>query len=282
MDNSLNLHKYFGQFVEEDLENSFRSYNRKSDYFQVKLYIYFTIFLYMVYTVIDVFTIELESTIYITQIVRAALILLSIVVIFYIKKINNTKHFDFVLLIWLLSFLSSEFVMNSSNLNLLESVIVWDVIIIFTSITIIPIKSQYLITSFVYYFFIIITLWSINLDMVLENQNGVTYAIAYIFTMIFAYLIRWQLNRTRRQQYWAYLVETEAKEKLELALKDVRELQGLIPICSNCKQIRDDKGYWGSVETYLSQHSRAKLSHSICPDCASKLYPDIDFTKTKP
>ena len=63
--------------------------------------------------------------------------------------------------------------------------------------------------------------------------------------------------------------------ELQKALDDVKLLSGLIPICANCKQIRDDKGYWQSVENYISQHSQAEFSHSICPDCVRKLYPEL-------
>lgn len=58
-------------------------------------------------------------------------------------------------------------------------------------------------------------------------------------------------------------------------LSQIRTMRGLIPICANCKNIRDDKGYWKQVEVYIQEHSEADFTHSICPDCAKKLYPDI-------
>jgi PAS domain S-box-containing protein len=63
--------------------------------------------------------------------------------------------------------------------------------------------------------------------------------------------------------------------KLEDALTKVKTLSGLLPICSSCKKIRDDKGYWNQIETYISRHSKAAFSHSICPECIKKLYPNI-------
>jgi len=63
-------------------------------------------------------------------------------------------------------------------------------------------------------------------------------------------------------------------ERLRAALAEVKTLSGMLPICSNCKKIRDDKGYWDHVEHYISNHSEAEFSHAICPDCAKKLYPD--------
>lgn len=63
-----------------------------------------------------------------------------------------------------------------------------------------------------------------------------------------------------------------ANLKLEETLKDVRTLQGLIPICAQCKKIRDDKGYWQKVEVYLEEHSQARFTHGLCEDCMQKLY----------
>ena len=62
--------------------------------------------------------------------------------------------------------------------------------------------------------------------------------------------------------------------ELKTALADVKTLRGLLPICSNCKKIRNDTGYWEQIETYISNHSEAKFSHGICRDCAKKLYPE--------
>ena len=63
--------------------------------------------------------------------------------------------------------------------------------------------------------------------------------------------------------------------QLEEALAEVRTLSGFLPICTSCKKIRDDQGYWKQIELYLHEHSDAEFSHSICPSCARKLYPDL-------
>ncbi|MDA8134693.1 MAG: hypothetical protein M0T82_08710, partial [Desulfobacteraceae bacterium] len=69
---------------------------------------------------------------------------------------------------------------------------------------------------------------------------------------------------------------------LKQALANVKQLSGLLPICSHCKKIRDDKGYWNQIEVYIDQHSEAKFSHGICQDCAKKYYPDYALYKDKP
>jgi len=64
---------------------------------------------------------------------------------------------------------------------------------------------------------------------------------------------------------------------LKKALSQVRQLSGLLPICSYCKQIRDDKGYWNQLEDYIQSHSEAQFSHSICRKCAEKHFPGMDL-----
>lgn len=70
--------------------------------------------------------------------------------------------------------------------------------------------------------------------------------------------------------------------ELQEALAEVKTLSGLLPICSSCKKIRDDKGYWSQIETYIGEHSEAEFSHSICPECVKKLYPGLGSNKSNP
>ncbi|SHO49785.1 PAS domain-containing protein [Desulfopila aestuarii] len=70
------------------------------------------------------------------------------------------------------------------------------------------------------------------------------------------------------------------REKLIVELQDaldkVKVLSGFLPICGTCKKIRNDSGYWQQIEAYIRQHSKAVFSHSICPDCAKKLFTDYE------
>ena len=66
-----------------------------------------------------------------------------------------------------------------------------------------------------------------------------------------------------------------ANSELQKALSEVKTLKGFLPICSSCKKIRDDKGYWNQIESYIEARSEAEFSHGICPDCQKKLYPDL-------
>lgn len=65
--------------------------------------------------------------------------------------------------------------------------------------------------------------------------------------------------------------------ELQQALAEVKILRGFLPICASCKKIKDDQGYWNQIEEYISSRTEAEFSHGICPDCARKLYPELDI-----
>jgi AmiR/NasT family two-component response regulator len=64
-------------------------------------------------------------------------------------------------------------------------------------------------------------------------------------------------------------------QELQDAIAKVQTLSGLLPICTSCKRIRDDEGYWKQVEDYIEEHSAAEFTHGYCPDCMRKLYPEL-------
>ena len=76
----------------------------------------------------------------------------------------------------------------------------------------------------------------------------------------------WLLHR-------AWVRQQAAQARLEALLAEVKTLGGMLPICSHCKKIRDDKGYWNQLEAYLNEHTDAEFTHGICPDCAREAFP---------
>jgi len=68
------------------------------------------------------------------------------------------------------------------------------------------------------------------------------------------------------------------KDEIEKMYKEIKILQGFLLICASCKKIKDKKGNWNQLEEYLSEHSEAKMSHGICPDCAARLYPELNMS----
>jgi DNA-binding NtrC family response regulator len=90
------------------------------------------------------------------------------------------------------------------------------------------------------------------------------------------YLFKGEPSATAIIRTIRYAIERQRlMTELKTALDHIKQLQGMLPICSECKKIRDDKGYWNRIESYISRHSGVEFSHGICPDCAKKLYPEL-------
>ncbi len=81
--------------------------------------------------------------------------------------------------------------------------------------------------------------------------------------------------------YIGYMVEFFSRENFAMSknlnnsLNEIKTLSGLLPICSHCKKIRDDSGYWNQVDEYFRDHGNVTFSHSLCPDCVSLLHPKL-------
>ena len=89
------------------------------------------------------------------------------------------------------------------------------------------------------------------------------------------------VSRDITNQKWLEEDKQKLLNKLQEALTQVKTLSGLLPICSVCKRIRDDNGYWQQVEGYIQTHSDATFTHGVCPECFPKLYPNFDTSKQK-
>ena len=113
-----------------------------------------------------------------------------------------------------------------------------------------------------------------QLDKLLSRSSVTVFTLALVLLMVIVvFLFKENITVAERKR-----AEAE-REKLIVELQDavakINKLNGLLPICAHCKKIRDDKGYWKQIESYISEHSEAEFSHGICPECAKKLYPEF-------
>lgn len=94
------------------------------------------------------------------------------------------------------------------------------------------------------------------------------YGIAGLLGALIIYTAGHMLDRKEREQQ-------ELIKNLQAALHEIKTLKGIVPICSFCKKIRDDKGFWRQVEAYVSKYTNAEFSHGVCPDCQKEHYPEL-------
>jgi hypothetical protein len=92
---------------------------------------------------------------------------------------------------------------------------------------------------------------------------GVRLAAFLIIALVFAF-IKQQLVQAQ-----------QLNQELAAALAEVKRLSGFLPICASCKKIRNDRGSWEQIELYIRDRSEAEFTHSLCPECINKIYPDL-------
>ena len=105
------------------------------------------------------------------------------------------------------------------------------------------------------------------MDFISKPVNG----IELLARVSSALLLKHEMDRRKNRE----LELRRSNEELQKALKEVKVLRGLIPICASCKKIRNDGGFWQQLEEYLSDHSEAEFSHGLCQPCIKKLYPGV-------
>ncbi len=99
--------------------------------------------------------------------------------------------------------------------------------------------------------------------------------IMLLFTTLWTRKTNKLLQQEIQERKQAESEKEKLIEQLQEKLDEIKTLSGLLPICASCKKIRDDKGYWNQIESYIMAHSDAEFSHSICQECSKKLYPDM-------
>lgn len=112
------------------------------------------------------------------------------------------------------------------------------------------------------------------LPLLAESLLNALLLSVIVFPVLFFLLFRpMRLHIDQRKE--AEAAQEKLILELQKALTEVKTLSGLLPICANCKKIRDDQGYWNQIESFLAAHANLLFSHSICPECIRALYPEI-------
>jgi len=135
-----------------------------------------------------------------------------------------------------------------------------------------------------YILVVLISLWSHNKKITLFAATGVTILTIAGFFSSPAGGEMWKVLANRFLAVfaiWVVAILSIQRQKMhderEKALSQVKILSGLVPICSHCKKIRDDKGYWNNLEAYIENHSEALFSHGMCSQCSDELYGQEDW-----
>ena len=104
---------------------------------------------------------------------------------------------------------------------------------------------------------------------------AVRYASVYLALLLLMFVLEKLREKVQFSLHEAHVKQKQLVSELQEKISEIRTLQGILPICAGCKKVRNDQGYWQQVERYIQDHSNARISHGICPDCSKKLYPEL-------
>lgn len=150
----------------------------------------------------------------------------------------------------------------------------WSVLLVLAMYAALPMRlpRQALVASIFTIGDVVILTWFKDLNRPAERFDiFAAHACAHVIGLVAS----WQFKRARRDQFLAVRAAEHAHTQEQRAWSEVNVLQGILPICANCKRIRGESGDWSALESYVQRHSEADFSHGICPDCERTMYGDL-------
>ncbi len=268
------LHPIQAQFKNPELERQFRLHFLESEKIQLKLAIWVYLIPNLIFSYSDHILFGFSRDFYTLLTVRGIHILLSIILVMIVSRLAKPQILDISVLVWWASIIALVFFINSTRPAeyLHHSVI--DILILFTIYILV---SNRLI--FQVFPALLLSIGNIVfLAIVKSDMSTMAFNVmwgSYLVGNMLGIVISWRLNASRRLQFNTLQKEKHLRENQERALSEVKTLRGIIPICSQCKKIRDDDGFWQKVEVFVTDHSEADFSHSLCPECVKEIYPAL-------
>lgn len=204
-------------------------------------------------------------------------VVVAFVALLWIRGNRNVQAFDQVLSLWATLLFGGVIAANAMLPEDYTEYVAWDLLLAFGAYTVVPVplRRQAILAGFM-------TAGSLGVAWGLKSFRAPAaipdLALAFVCANVLGFSTSWGLHRARRRQFVAHRAEREARQALEEARSEIRILQGIIPICASCKNVRTDEGTWEQVEAYVRDHSEAEFSHGICPECERILYPEDEET----
>lgn len=208
--------------------------------------------------------------------IRSFVVSLACLTIYLFIKTKNIKTQDWILFSTVMLVVCSIFYINLSRPSDYFHHSSTDILSVFALYWIIPNR---------YYLQIIpaitMSLFNIYVFIFLKDSTSnlayINFWFSYIFVNVIGLWISWTMHIYRRRQFANQLEQIALTEKLQVANDEIRTLQGILPLCSGCKKIRDDKGYWSQIDAYIEANTDTQFSHGMCSSCIETLYGEQEW-----
>ena len=259
---------FWGKFAACDMEERFRREHLAEDAKTVR----FLALIYALSTVMFFFSDwalkGLTPTLLILIVPRSLIVLSSAAIILGLRRVTAPSWFDRCLLAWISLSLVMELLVHSTRS--ISDAALSSLLFIWALSSLVPMRFSYQAGSAT-----VTALAFTGLIMAEKPESGLLAKalIASGSALLIGLVCSRRLQCSRRESFAAHLVERETGVLLEAALAEIKTLEGILPICSSCKKIREEDGAWTALDEYVSDHTQAKFSHGMCPECMARLYP---------
>lgn len=210
--------------------------------------------------------------------VRLVFLAATVVVFFAMSRLANFNAADALLVVWSLLLCTVVIFINSTRPPTYIQHAMLDVLILMTLYFMFPLPSPLHAIAPIAF-----TLG--NLIMMYVVKTSISPLETYVLIITYALgnalglYTAGRMQRYRREHFRAFNQEQDLRVELEEALLNLKTLQGMLPICSHCKKIRDDQGSWTQMEHYIRSHSKADFTHGICPECIEEHFGDVEMVE---
>jgi hypothetical protein len=260
--------EYWGRFASSDTEERFRTEflveDSKTATFLALIYISATV----VFLCVDWVLKGVTPTFLMLLIPRSVILFSTTALVLRLRYSITPLQFDRLLLGWFSLNLLMELYFQSTRMA--SETAVFGILLVWILTSLVPMRFSYQAGAGT-----VAALAFMGLIILKKPEPALlaSISIAWVLALTIGLVSSRRLHRARRESFASHLLERETGVLLEAALAQLKTLEGILPICSACKKIREDDGDWVALDEYVSDHSPARFSHGMCPTCMAKLYP---------
>ncbi len=272
------LDRFSASFISEQTELLYRNTFLVSDRRQVIFGLLLFCIPSLVFIYSDYILFDYSAKFYSLLFVRCAIIILVCINIIFVLKSKNIQAKDNLVFASIMLLACAILYINLSRPANYFQHATFDILIVFSLYWIIPNRLFLQIIPAV-------TISLLNIYVFVFHKDSPSNLVAMIFWFSYGFVniigpwTSWNMHIFRRRQFAMQLEQVALTEKLQLANDEIRTLQGILPLCSGCKKIRDDKGYWSQLDAYIEANTDTQFSHGMCASCIETLYGKQEWYK---
>jgi hypothetical protein len=270
--------RFDGVFTSPELEAAYRLWHAADDVRRARLTVLIALATLLVFAAADVFFLGYNFHSGLILGIRIVITSVTLFVLFWLARPRAPVAVDRVLLAWLVMLAVAVVYQACSRPASYTSHAVLNVLYVILMYAIIPLPWRWQVIPPLLVTFGVLTLgnW---VNPWPDLPTLVVTVVGLVLANVAGGETSRQLHHWKRRQFRALSSESDARRNLEHALAEIKTLRGILPICTHCKRIWNDAGFWEQVEVYVRNHTHAEFSHGLCPTCARQHYPEIDWEK---